>query len=222
MKTLMCAKRKFNLRADCNYLCFRLSYCAPLAFVFNQPAIYLTLLHVCSQMLYPSRVHQRRHGKHRKQEQLQSLSLMTKDQPLFCSGQPWGEWQHILIRKHHYSNSNGNLSLQENSLPNWHMLRLPSFRKSILSQANWFEVIGLPGSEHQCYYLANFYRLWPGFPKWNAKFKCTSIKSSWYNYKFSLPRASPRALQINFALPNLQKRVENTSPMALQMRFAIW
>jgi len=35
-------------------------------------------------------------------------------------------------------------------------------------------------------------------------------------------RASPRALQINFALPNLQNRVENISPMALQMRFAIW
>ena len=35
-------------------------------------------------------------------------------------------------------------------------------------------------------------------------------------------RASPRALQKNFALPYLQKRVENTPPMVLQIRFAIW
>ena len=35
-------------------------------------------------------------------------------------------------------------------------------------------------------------------------------------------RASPRALQTNFALPYLQKRVENTPPMVLQIRFAIW
>jgi hypothetical protein len=39
---------------------------------------------------------------------------------------------------------------------------------------------------------------------------------------FSYFRASPRALQIDFALTYLQKRLENTPPMVLQLRFAIW
>jgi len=39
---------------------------------------------------------------------------------------------------------------------------------------------------------------------------------------FDTVRASPRALQTNFALLYLQKRVENTPPMVLQIRFAIW
>ena len=49
-----------------------------------------------------------------------------------------------------------------------------------------------------------------------------TIHMTFIKYYLKEVRASPRALQTNFALPYLQKRVENTSPMVLQIRFAIW